>query len=73
MVHDPVAALETLLTLGFERVLTSGCDSSALEGLPLIKRLIDQVHMISFLSSYESVVVTSDILLFGEVVKLHIN
>ncbi|XP_052516810.1 copper homeostasis protein cutC homolog isoform X3 [Budorcas taxicolor] len=42
MVHDPVAALETLLTLGFERVLTSGCDSSALEGLPLIKRLIDQ-------------------------------
>ena len=51
MVHDPVAALETLLTLGFERVLTRGCDSSALEGLPLIKRLIDQVHMISFLSS----------------------
>lgn len=51
MVHDPVAALETLLTLGFERVLTSGCDSSALEGLPLIKRLIDQVYMISFLSS----------------------
>nr|XP_045734553.1 copper homeostasis protein cutC homolog isoform X2 [Mirounga angustirostris] len=50
MVHDPVAALETLLTLGFERVLTSGCDSSALEGLPLIKRLIDQVYIISFLS-----------------------
>lgn len=49
MVHDPMAALETLLTLGFERVLTSGCDSSALEGLPLIKRLIDQVHAISFL------------------------
>ncbi|PNJ86926.1 copper homeostasis protein cutC homolog isoform X1 [Pongo pygmaeus] len=42
MVHDPMAALETLLTLGFERVLTSGCDSSALEGLPLIKRLIEQ-------------------------------
>nr|XP_023417256.1 copper homeostasis protein cutC homolog [Cavia porcellus] len=42
MVHDPMAALETLVTLGFERVLTSGCDSSALEGLPLIKRLIDQ-------------------------------
>ncbi|OBS72816.1 hypothetical protein A6R68_12623, partial [Neotoma lepida] len=41
MVHDPMAALETLLTLGFERVLTSGCDSSALEGLPLIKQLID--------------------------------
>ncbi|XP_062070894.1 copper homeostasis protein cutC homolog isoform X5 [Lepus europaeus] len=42
MVQDPMAALETLLTLGFERVLTSGCDSSALEGLPLIKRLIDE-------------------------------
>ncbi|XP_045047378.2 copper homeostasis protein cutC homolog isoform X2 [Desmodus rotundus] len=42
MVHDPMAALETLLTLGFERVLTSGCDSSALEGLPVIKRLIAQ-------------------------------
>ncbi|XP_048662976.1 copper homeostasis protein cutC homolog [Marmota marmota marmota] len=42
MVHNPMAALETLLSLGFERVLTSGCDSSALEGLPLIKRLIDQ-------------------------------
>lgn len=43
MVHDPVVALETLLSLGFQRVLTSGCDTSALEGLPLIKRLIDQV------------------------------
>uniref|UniRef100_A0A672G9W2 Copper homeostasis protein cutC homolog n=1 Tax=Salarias fasciatus TaxID=181472 RepID=A0A672G9W2_SALFA len=42
MVHDPAVALEALVTLGFERVLTSGCDSSALEGLPLIKRLIDQ-------------------------------
>ncbi|XP_062070891.1 copper homeostasis protein cutC homolog isoform X2 [Lepus europaeus] len=45
MVQDPMAALETLLTLGFERVLTSGCDSSALEGLPLIKRLIDEVEL----------------------------
>eukprot|EP00064_Thunnus_orientalis_P021843 superscaffoldBa00006903_g22011 len=42
MVHDPTVALETLVSLGFQRVLTSGCDSSALEGLPLIKRLIDQ-------------------------------
>ncbi|XP_031812101.1 copper homeostasis protein cutC homolog isoform X3 [Sarcophilus harrisii] len=42
MVQDPVLALETLLTLGFERVLTSGCDSSALEGLPMIKQLIEQ-------------------------------
>ncbi|GLD66489.1 canalicular multispecific organic anion transporter 1, partial [Lates japonicus] len=42
MVHDPAVALETLVSLGFQRVLTSGCDSSALEGLPLIKRIIDQ-------------------------------
>lgn len=43
MVHDPAVALETLVSLGFQRVLTSGCDTSALEGLPVIKRLIDQV------------------------------
>lgn len=43
MVHDPAEALETLISLGFERVLTSGCDSTALEGVPVIKRLIDQV------------------------------
>ncbi|KAJ8360292.1 hypothetical protein SKAU_G00168170 [Synaphobranchus kaupii] len=42
MVRDPSAALETLVSLGFERVLTSGCDSSALEGLPVIKRLVEQ-------------------------------
>ncbi|XP_031160759.1 copper homeostasis protein cutC homolog isoform X2 [Sander lucioperca] len=42
MVNDPVVALETLISLGFQRLLTSGCDNSALEGLPLIKRLIEQ-------------------------------
>ncbi|XP_026886715.2 copper homeostasis protein cutC homolog isoform X2 [Electrophorus electricus] len=42
MVHDPSVALETLASLGFERILTSGCDSSALEGLLLIKRLVEQ-------------------------------
>ncbi|XP_039631001.1 copper homeostasis protein cutC homolog [Polypterus senegalus] len=42
MVHDPVVATETLISLGFERVLTSGCDATALEGLPLIKRLVEQ-------------------------------
>ncbi|XP_034041626.1 copper homeostasis protein cutC homolog [Thalassophryne amazonica] len=42
MVHDPVIALESLISLGFQRILTSGCDSSALEGLPVIKRLVDQ-------------------------------
>ncbi|XP_051946556.1 copper homeostasis protein cutC homolog isoform X2 [Xyrauchen texanus] len=42
MVHDPVVALEALVSLGFERILTSGCDSSALEGLPVVKRLVEQ-------------------------------
>ncbi|XP_078421183.1 copper homeostasis protein cutC homolog isoform X1 [Cetorhinus maximus] len=42
MVHDPMTALECLISLGFERVLTSGCDSTALEGLPTIKRLVEQ-------------------------------
>ncbi|XP_047008243.1 copper homeostasis protein cutC homolog isoform X3 [Ictalurus punctatus] len=44
MVHDPSVAVETLVSLGFERILTSGCDSSALEGLPVIKRLVEQVE-----------------------------
>ncbi|KAK9963927.1 hypothetical protein ABG768_005146 [Culter alburnus] len=44
MVHDPVVALEALVSLGFERILTSGCDSSALEGLPVIKRLVEQFY-----------------------------
>ncbi|XP_053731243.1 copper homeostasis protein cutC homolog [Synchiropus splendidus] len=42
MVHDASLALETLISLGFQRVLTSGCDSSALEGLPVIKKLVEQ-------------------------------
>ncbi|XP_056903357.1 copper homeostasis protein cutC homolog isoform X1 [Takifugu flavidus] len=42
MARDPVGTLEMLVSLGFQRVLTSGCDTSALEGLPVIKRLIDQ-------------------------------
>ncbi|XP_069756361.1 copper homeostasis protein cutC homolog [Narcine bancroftii] len=42
MVPDPSAALECLISMGFERVLTSGCDSTALEGLPTIKRLVEQ-------------------------------
>jgi copper homeostasis protein len=43
MVQDPEAALETLMSLGFQRLLTSGCDCSALEGLPVLKRLVKQV------------------------------
>uniref|UniRef100_A0A4W3I8R1 Copper homeostasis protein cutC homolog n=1 Tax=Callorhinchus milii TaxID=7868 RepID=A0A4W3I8R1_CALMI len=43
MAHSASLALESLISLGFERVLTSGCDSSALEGLPTIRRLVEQV------------------------------
>ncbi len=40
MASDPFAALETLIGLGIDRVLTSGQDASVLEGLPLIAELI---------------------------------
>ena len=40
MTRDPFAALEDLVALGVARVLTSGQDSSALEGAPLIARLV---------------------------------
>jgi copper homeostasis protein len=40
MTPDPFAALETLIELGADRVLTSGQEVSVLEGLPLITELI---------------------------------
>jgi len=40
MTADPEAALETLIACGITRVLTSGQAPSAIEGLPLIKRLV---------------------------------
>jgi len=40
MTPDPFAALETLIDLGVDRVLTSGQETSALDGLPLIAELI---------------------------------
>jgi len=39
MAADPFEALDTLISLGVERVLTSGQEESVLEGLPLITRL----------------------------------
>lgn len=39
MARDPFEALETLIDLGVDRVLTSGQEASALEGLPLIAEL----------------------------------
>jgi copper homeostasis protein len=40
MTADPFAALETLIELGIDRVLTSGQEESVLEGLPLLAELI---------------------------------
>jgi copper homeostasis protein len=37
---DPMVALETLIDLGFERILTSGQKESALLGLDLLKELV---------------------------------
>lgn len=42
MSRDPYEALETLISLGIERVLTTGQESSALEGLDLITELVRQ-------------------------------
>lgn len=40
MTRDPFKALETLIGLGVDRILTSGQDASVLEGLPLIAELV---------------------------------
>jgi copper homeostasis protein len=40
MTCEPFEALETLVGLGVERVLTSGQEASVLEGLPLIAELV---------------------------------
>jgi copper homeostasis protein len=40
MTPDPFAALETLVDLGIDRILTSGQEASVLEGLPMIAELV---------------------------------
>jgi copper homeostasis protein len=42
MTADPFAALEELVDLGVDRVLTSGQDVSVLEGAPLIAELVER-------------------------------
>ena len=42
MVRDPRASLEALITLGVDRLLTSGCELTVQEGAPLIKSLVEQ-------------------------------
>lgn len=38
--HDPLASLETMINLGFKRVLTSGQKGHALAGAAMLKRLV---------------------------------
>ncbi len=44
MARDPNQALEDLIDLGLDRVLTSGRENSALEGLDLITALVQQAN-----------------------------
>ena len=40
--RDPEKALETIIALGFDRILTSGQAATAEAGIPCLKRLVDQ-------------------------------
>lgn len=44
MCADPLAALEDLIALGIDRVLTSGQRPSAMEGASLARKLVDEAH-----------------------------
>jgi copper homeostasis protein len=43
MTSDILQALDDVVDLGFQRVLTSGGASSALEGLPTIQQMVQRV------------------------------
>lgn len=43
-VVDPFAALETVIRLGFTRILTSGLEATAEAGIPKLKRLVDAAN-----------------------------
>jgi len=44
MTRDPIEALDDLMELGIDRVLTSGQADSALEGAPLIRQLVQKAE-----------------------------
>lgn len=44
MTVDPYQALEDLIALGIERVLTSGQESSPVNGIPLLSKLVQQAN-----------------------------
>ncbi len=41
---DPFVAMEGIIDLGCERILTSGQESTVIEGLPLIRRLVEEAR-----------------------------
>ena len=43
LVHDGESALEDIIKLGFDRILTSGMAANALEGLPCLKQFVEKV------------------------------
>ena len=43
MVSDPCTALEDVINTGCERLLTSGLESTALEGLETLQVLVEKV------------------------------
>ena len=43
MVSDPCTALEDVIETGCNRLLTSGLDSTALEGLDILQILVEKV------------------------------
>lgn len=43
MTSDILQALDDVVDLGFQRVLTSGGSSTALEGLPMIQQMVERV------------------------------
>ena len=45
MVVDPHTALEDVINIGCERLLTSGLESTALEGLEMLKILVEKVYI----------------------------
>lgn len=44
MCRDPFQALEDIIALGCDRILTSGQQPTALEGMPLIRQLVEQAR-----------------------------
>lgn len=68
MVKDPFKSLDIIIQLGFERILTSGQDSSALEGLPTIKYLIEKVKVKTVLHKFD---ILFDIFVFSNLPLSH--